>query len=269
MSDTPGTIFNQTSQETPGSNGGGNPPNVQTDAAITTMLAGIKNERGEQKYKTLDDALNALKHSQEFIPQLNQKLSEKDSELERLRAESNKINELERTLQSLTQQKTDTSTNVSPGMSAEEVANLVNLTLSKKQQEQLANDNLALVANAVQQSFGTEAEKVFYGKAQELGMTVQEFNALAAKNPKAVLSLVGVQNKAGTTAPVRSTVNAGGFTPPANTMIGSNKQGVPIGATFREMQTEWHNSKKMVEELEANGLSIDDMVNPKNYFKHF
>lgn len=52
-------------------------------------------------------------------------------------------------------------------------------------------------------------------------------------------------------------------------MIGSNKQGVPIGATFREMQTEWHNSKKMVEELEANGLSIDDMVNPKNYFKHF
>lgn len=269
MSTTQDNIFGTNTQVTPDNSGGSNPPNVQNDSAITTMLAGIRNEHGEQKYKTLDDALKALKHSQEYIPQLTTKLAQQEAELLAAKGTASKVEEIERTIQALTQQKTDAITNANPGLSAEQVADLVHQTLTRKQQEELARSNITSVVANLQAAYGTEAEKIYNAKAVELGMTVVELNALAAKTPTAVLNLIGVKKGHLPGSPVHGTINAGGFAPKPNSKIGRNETTVPIGATSHELAQEWQNAREMQQELEANGMSVDDLTDPKTYYKYF
>lgn len=263
------SIFgNQNPLETPANPGAGNAPNGQIDPAIATLLGEIRNERGEPKYKSLNDAIIALKHSQEYIPQISAKLQEKESEIERLRKEADKMAELERSVQALTQRQTEAPTSAQ-GMSEEQIADLVTKTLSRNEQIRIAKENQQAVVSQMKASFGTEAENVFNKKAQELGMTVEELNALAARTPKAVLNLIGVSKPVTTGAPSATNLNTSGFTPRPNSHIGRNTTALPVGATSQELAQESQRSKAMIEELEAEGMSIEDMTNPKNYFKYF
>ena len=40
----------------------------------SALLSNIKNERGEQKYKNIEEALKALASSQEYIPKLHREI---------------------------------------------------------------------------------------------------------------------------------------------------------------------------------------------------
>lgn len=272
MSD-PTSIFNSTTPPvTPDPNGGSNTPNAQIDPALTTMLMEIKNERGEPKYKTMQDAIIALKHSQDYIPQLNQKLNQANEELTTLKTAVGRMEELERTVQALTQRNEPGSTTPQQVVTEEQIAELVTKTLTRTQQETVAKANLKKVVDALSQKFGAEAEKVFYGKAGDLGMTAQEMNALAAKTPVAVLKLLGLENTntpANTGAPTTTTVNTSGFQPTSNSLIGKNPKSALIGATTQELRQESDNARRMVEELHAQGKTIHDLTDPKVYFKHF
>lgn len=270
MADQASIFGNQNSPVTPDPTGGSNTPNASLDPSLANLLTEIKNERGEPKYKTLQDALVALKHSQEYIPQLTQKLNEQTMELTTLKGEVGKMTELEKAVQALTQQVSNPSTN-GPAITEEQIANLVTKTLTKTQQEAVAKKNLEDVASLVSQKFGTEAEKLFYDKGKELGLSPEEFNALAAKTPKAVLRLLGVEGTStqNTGAPTTSTINASGFTPQPNSLVGKNTKSAIVGATTQELRQESENAKKMVEELHAQGLTVHDLTDPKIYFKRF
>ena len=64
-------IFNNDSTQNQNSNDAvANASNGQSDNSFADLLGSIKNERGEPKYKDVQTALDALKHSQDFIPQL-------------------------------------------------------------------------------------------------------------------------------------------------------------------------------------------------------
>lgn len=264
------SIFNGNNTPETQEQPGGGTPNVQLDPAIATLLSEIKNERGEPKYKTVNDAIIALKHSQEFIPQLTTKLSEKEAELNSLRENASKLSEIEKTIQTLTQ-RNDPAATPANGLTEEKIAELVSKTLSQRAQEATAATNLSEVTSIMQQKFGTEAEKVFYEKAKELGMSPEEVNALAARNPKAVLKLIGVDavTKPNTGSPASSSFNTNGFTPQADTSIGRNTKSIMLGATAQDYKEEAVKSQKMVEELEAQGLSINSLTDPKVYFKLF
>lgn len=243
---------------------------VQTDPAIITLLSEIKNERGEPKYKSLPDALNALKHSQEYIPQLTGQLSQKDAELISARAEAARVVELEKTVLALTQ-KTETPSGTPPqvGLTPEQIAELVTRTLSQKEQADLAKKNTALVADTLKANFGTEAEAKYNAKAAELGMSVAEFNSLAARSPAAVLQMLGAKTQATPASPTTPTINTTGFQPHQDTFIGRNTETTAIGATTEDMRREQHRAAKMVEELHAQGKTVSDLSNPKEFFKLF
>ena len=265
------SIFNTNQPDTQVQPGDSNTPNTSLDPALATMLTEIKNERGEPKYKTLQDALNALKHAQEYIPQLTQKLTEKDAEVNALKGNLTKMEELERSIQALTQKSSETPTS-GPAITEEVIAELVTKTLTKTQQEAVARQNLSEVVNTMQQKFGTEAEKIYNAKAAELGMSVQEFNVLAAKTPKAVLNLIGVTSGSTvqtTTAPNTSSINTGGFTPKPNSLVGKNTKSALVGATTQELNAESANARQMVEELHNQGKTVHDLTDPKVYFKMF
>lgn len=271
MSD-PTSIFGNSN---PGGNpatppdGAGTPSNVQIDPAITTLLGEIKNDRGEPKYKSLPEALNALKHSQEYIPTLTAQLSQKDTELASARAAAERVAELERSIEALTRQSTNTPPTVPQGLSEEQIAELVQRTLTKSQKEALERDNLNSVANTLKTTFGTEAESKYNAKAAELGMSVPEFNALAARSPKAVLEMLGAKQVVQAPTNPQGTVNTTGLQPHQETFIGRNKKSVLIGATTDDMKAERLASNQMVEELHAQGLTVHDLTDPKVYKKYF
>jgi type II secretory pathway component PulM len=273
MSD-PTNIFNE---QNPGNNlpneDAGN-VNANPDAELATLLLNIKNERGEPKYKTTKEALIALQHSQTFIPDLKTQIKDKDAELERLRAERSRIETLEETIRGLADRGNNTDT-PSAQFTKEQIAEIVNKsldsTLSQREQASLQKANVQSVVSTLRSTFGVDAEKRYNEAAVDLGMSVAELNALAAKNPKVVLKSLGIDPMNGQAfhKPNVSGINTLGYQPKADSFVGRNKNTTQVGATTQDLMQETRNANKMVEELHAQGINVSDLSDPKKYFKLF
>ena len=255
---------------------GATPPAGNTgNDALATLLADIKNADGQPKYKDVETALNALKSSQEFIPSLQRESQEQKAEIERLKTQAARAAELEALVASLTQtppSNTSTPSSTPPAKTLDVAAEVRN-ALQLERQAEVAKTNANLVVTKVAAAFGAEAEAKFYGKATEMGMSVAEFNALAAKSPKVVLTMFGLAETPDApkpnTAPTSSSVNSNGFVPKPDSAIGRNKNSIMLGATTQQVIDEVRTAKRMVEELHDQGLTINDLTNPKVFFKHF
>lgn len=272
MSD-PTSIFNGQSQETPApQNTPQGVPPAQPNDDLSTLLGAIRNERGEQKYRTVHDALDALKHSQEYIPELSQKLKQQEQELAEAKAAAAKVAELEQIVLTLAKEtnKLPPELPTQNGLNPSQVEELISKTLTKRQQEEKAKENVTSVTTAVRQAFGDKAEETFYNRASELGMTPEQFNTLAATTPKAVLKLLGLESKS--TQGFQSTtssINTVGLTPRHESYIGRNNKPMLVGATFDDLRQENINARKMVDELHAQGKDIGSITSYAEYKKHF
>jgi hypothetical protein len=249
------------------------PPNsAQTPNPLENLLKEIKNDKGEPKYASVEAALNALKHSQEYIPNLSQQLKDREAELEETRKIAAKTKELEATLQRIVDQQTSQpGSTVDPQEVAKIAASLVTKSIDEKTKAEVTQNNLKTVIATVQGKFGSEAEKVFYEKANEIGMSVQEFNTLAASNPKAVFKILGIEGNipANGNPSANSTVNTANSAPNKQTFIRKNDVPYRVGSTTQELNQEAANARKLVEELHAQGKTIQDLTNPAVYFKTF
>lgn len=270
--DTTSIFGSESNTQAPPANAGTGNPGTQHQDDLGTLLAEIKNERGEQKYKSPKDALEALRHSQAYIPELSQKLKQQELELAEARAAAAKAAELEKLVLTFTQERTNNDLPVHKGLTEEDVAKLVSQTLTQRQQTEMAESNQQAVVDVVKKAFGDKAEQEFYSKAQESGMSVQEMNELARKNPKLVFKILGIDNKTvvqPTFKPTTSDFNTNGFEQKSESFVTRNSKPATIGATTRELQQEGFNSRKMVEELEAQGKSISDLTKPSEFYKYF
>lgn len=266
------SIFNanQSGEDLTNKGSASNASNVQPNAQLETLLLEIKNERGEPKYKTIEEALIGLKNAQEYIPTLKQTLSQKEQELADAKRKADEVEELKRVVQELTAGKQSTPTGESPAITPQQVAELVEQALEKKQTQAQQSANVSTVLTATQQAFGDKAEEVFYSRASELGLSKQEINALAAKSPKVVLQLLGIKEAAKQTpSPTQGTVNTSGFQPSVDTFIGRNNKPTLLGATSQDVIEESRAARKMVDELHAQGKSVHDLTDPKVYNKLF
>jgi len=274
------TIFGNESNSSTQTNVQQQAQNTNSSNPLETLLAGIKNESGAQKYASVEEALKALQHSQAYIPTLKNESEEAKRQAEEAtrRAEEyqrqlKKQEELERTIAELTQKfaSQENKTN-SSALTPEQIAEMVNNTLTQNAAASQAKQNQTEVVNTLKAKFGDKAEEVYLQAAQELGMSVAEMNTLAAKSPKAVLKALGVSGQAAkqhSPAPFQSAVNTAGFTPSQDTFVKRNDKKLEVGATFYDMQQETANAKKMVEELHNQGLEISDLTNPKTFFQYF
>lgn len=185
-----------------------NTDNSSSPESPTDLLMTIKNENGEPKYKTVEDALKALAHSQAFIDTLKTEKSTVEQELSKLREQAQKNSSIEEVLAKLTantEKKPEEQTPPTSGLSADAVAELVRKELqavnSKTQQEK----NIAEVNNSLKQKFGDKAKEVLAAKAAELGSTVEELGELSKKSPAMVLALFNTQRS--TSNPTTSSYN--------------------------------------------------------------
>lgn len=246
------------------------PPTQESPYA--TLLGQIKNEKGEQKYKSLEDALVGLKNAQEFIPQLKDRTKEYEAELADLRTKAAKVDSIEAALLELTKRQEERSTN-GVALNENDIQSLVEKTLTKKQQADVQRANQSSVVTTFQEKFGDKAEEVFYSKAKELGMTPEEVNALSAKSPKAALTMLGVGTGAyqqPKVSPTTSSIKTDGFQGGGNqTFVRRNENMVSIGATSDDVQKSKQFANNMVDELHKQGKHVADLSDPKEYKKYF
>jgi len=218
------SLFNNDPQVTPETT-------ASPSSLFNDQLAAIKNESGEQKYKTLDDALNALKHSQEYIPDLKTQLDSTKLELEALKVKLGATETVESAIQKLASEKSETNldtTNVS-GLDEQGVINLLN----KLEAGKSTATNVSQVDNAISKKYGEKAKEIVANKARELGITPERMGQLAGENPNLVLALFGA-----TASPTNSTTTSS-YNIPANAPIQPNAISPPeksllSGATTAE-----------------------------------
>lgn len=169
------------------------PPAAATPPSngLEDLLKNIKNESGEQKYKTLEDALVALDHSQKYIPELKNQLTGTQTELERIKTEMTKFNNIEESVQRLLAQQNQEGGRqpAANGLDEQAVIKLVQQGLMQSKQAESAVANQQKVNDALVSKFGDKALNVLQSKAAELHTTKEALGELAKQSPDLVLAL--------------------------------------------------------------------------------
>lgn len=162
-----------------------------TPPSLDSLLAGILNENGEQKYKTLEDAIRALDASQKYIPELKNQLSGYQSKVQELEAKVNQFDNIEGTVQRLLAQNTEVTPTQSEPTAVDEQAVLktVQNVLAQREAAERADANFKLVYSKLKETYGDKSGEVAEAKAREHGMTTDALAELAKSNPTVALSL--------------------------------------------------------------------------------
>lgn len=208
--------------------------NAPTDA-YATLLGAIRNEQGAPKYDSVEKALEALKHSQEYIPSLKTELDKKEEELAELRANKDRYENLEAIVQRLTATKEpgEGQPPATKGLDEQAVSNLVKKTLAETEMTRKATDNFNKVQNVLIGKFKDKAADVVKQKAAELGVSTKELEELAKKSPALTLQLFNT--KMGETPPVTSTDFSSTLQPTVPEGIKPPEKSLLAGASSKEM----------------------------------
>ncbi|MBL4940474.1 MAG: hypothetical protein JKY81_02280 [Colwellia sp.] len=211
-------------QETPPATPEAKP--VQEAAPVYDHLLGtITNAQGEQKYSTVEKALEGAASGQAYIAKL-------EGELKQLRGDSTKGAAMEDILEAMRAKGAvaDPVVTPEPVVPAEQpdIPALVAQSLGVIEQEKTEKANIAEVVTRTQEAYGDKASELFYSKAAEFGFDKVAINTLAMSNPKAVYNILGLTDKpASDVQPVGINTETFQQKPPAapvNGMYGSNAE---------------------------------------------
>lgn len=233
------TIFNEDKNTDPENKPDSQPGDANVTNQFDDLLNGIKNDSGERKYKSVESALEALKHSQEHIPKIQGDNELLTQEVESLKSQQAKIDNLTDIVSRLSAPKEDVVNQPESTFNEQDVAKLIQQQLTQNQAEASKQSNIKSVTETLSQSFGTEAESKFYGKAEELGMTREAFNELAGTSPKAVLAFFGNTPKDPSLTKGSQGVDHN-YQSPVNTgKVESSMKSVMSGASTKELAAEF------------------------------
>ena len=181
-----------------GNNPSGTPDtNTNPETILADQLKTIVNEDGNQKYDNVTKALEGLKNSQEYIPQLKTELSGAQAEISALKEQLAKTEAVEDVVSRLTQNQQAPTQKETPqvtGLDENAVVNLFNQLSAQQQQQATEAQNEAQVSNALSVKYGDKAAEVLNAKAAELGTTREALQEQARKNPQLVLAAFGQNN---------------------------------------------------------------------------
>lgn len=219
---------------------------AQVDNGLDTLLDGIRNEQGQRKYATIQDAINGLKNAQDYIPTIKSQLTQKEQELDQLKAELAKRESVEDVVARLTAARQD-SQEVTPssGLDQQTVEALIRNTIQAREQQTAAQANEKQVNDALIAKFGDKAKEVVTAKAEELGISVQDLGNLSQRSPKAVLAYFDV--KPNQTTPNLSSVNTSGFQPkPVDMVVPRPEKSILSGVSTKTQMAHLNDHKRAV-----------------------
>lgn len=147
----------------------------------------------EAKFGNNLDALKKAKaHSDAHIKNLEREQADLRKELEtRLSLEQFRDELLSsKTPSSNSQNHPEENEQVAESVSRDEISKLVKETINQERTVAEKNHNRALVADGLQKAWGPNFQSRLAQRAQELGMTREQFNELASSSPQGFLAMV-------------------------------------------------------------------------------
>ena len=217
-------------------------PTPRSNDPFADKLSSIKNENGEPKYKTVDDALQALAHSQQFIETLKQEKHAVEQERDAAKAEVDKRASVEDVIARFTNSNppkdpdmTDPSKNV---LDENSIKDIVSSLLQSKQTEDSQFNNVKTVFDALTNEYGDKAREVVNRRASELQTTPEKLRELAKENPSLVLSLLSNQKVVSDT-PTKSTIITQSQTPKQPELPKPERSVMRGGMSNKELSEIW------------------------------
>lgn len=178
------------------------PPVVDDKAAAKEIadiwvekLTSIVRPDGTPKYTSVEDALDALRASQEHIARIeteNASLAEKAKETETLRETLERLKG-----NNMNEEKPKQETPASGGQSDDAaIDERVRRALEAREQQTNAVNNVKKVQDALVARFGSKekAQEAVVAKANELGVSTEKLKLDSAQSPALVLALFGGAN---------------------------------------------------------------------------
>jgi len=178
-----------------------------------------------KKFKSVEDLAKGKLEADRFIQRLQDELQTVRSDLATAKRLEEIVDRLSTgSVQSAIPPVTEDQTNQNgadgKGDTSVNFEELVEKALTKKEQEKRQKDNIEEVSRTLTEAWGPGFVNKLVAEAAALGMSKDEVNALAARNPKALYRLVGVtgESQARGSAPnlftpPTSNVNTTGFKP--------------------------------------------------------
>lgn len=219
-------------------------------------LKGILNENGEPKYKTVEDALTALEHSQQFISTLKSEKTEVESKLQEAQAELEKVGSVKDVVQDLFNDRPDPDTKVdqpsSGGLDENKVREMLTNLLQQNKQQETRESNLNSVVAKLTEQHGDKAKEVIAEAASKYNTTPEKLRELASENPNMALSLLGSVEVKNPQQPSSSSVTPP-HNPPKNGELDKPEKSLLRGATNAEITDYW----KKVKDHTYNRLNVE------------
>jgi len=195
-------LFNDDTNKNPENNQNlGNKENANPTPDYLDQLAGIKNERGEQKFNSVEDLIKGYNASQDFIGTLKDEKTSIESQAADLASKVKSQEELEDLLNKKQEPEVVTK-EVHSGLTQEDVL----AVLQQREVETVEKANRTVVKEAA------KAAKVDLKEACEKAGIAPEFADNMAKSyPEQFLKLVGIEAPKAPAAPLNGSVNTSTF----------------------------------------------------------
>ena len=218
---------------------------TDNSSSSDVLLDQFKTESGDRKYKTIEDALKALAHSQNHIQTLEQEAKESRDKITQLGAkvqESETIDNFLKRYEEQSSNKQDTT--VSPtnekgvSLKEEDIISLVRNQLDQDSAKKVAQQNIDRVQSTLLEQAENDPAKVttlISEVSKQLNTTPDALKDLASRNPDIVLRLF---NTKGTkNSDVDTEVNS----------MNMDNQSDPLASIPKNLLTGGHSSKTMQE----------------------
>lgn len=174
--------------------GTGESQETQQQSSETTedYIARVAQEKGEH-WKDPQTLAKGYYHAQQRIAELEQKAEELGKQdyakelLAQLQTQTPKDDGKSGVSDQSEVRQEEEKTTPTP----EDIESLIEKTLTQREKENTAKQNLAQVDKDLTDAFGTEANSVVKQKASELGMSLDKLQELASESPSAFMALMG------------------------------------------------------------------------------
>tara|TARA_B100001063_G_scaffold227047_2_gene237175 strand:+ start:22673 stop:23410 length:738 start_codon:yes stop_codon:yes gene_type:complete len=185
------------------------------------QLGSIRNEKGEPKYSDINTALEALKHSQEYIPKLSQEKQQLEEQLNELRAKLEASEKISDVLSQTTPKEEGTP--ATPNLGEVDIEKLLEEKLAAREAASAAQSNASRVNQELMTRFGANAQAEVQKVASELGLSASELGEMAQSKPDVVLRLFGTGGNVKPTASgarlPQHTTDANEIKPPEKSLL--------------------------------------------------
>lgn len=214
------------------------------------LLKTIKNEEGQPKFKSAEDALKSIPHKDQHIATLEGETSQYKAEIARLNTELETRKSVEDALAALNGQRTPPAPKEDPpkeaGLSQEQVQQLMQEALQKQAQDAAKEANLNSVLSALNERFGDNQAEALQKVVENSGLTAESFKEMAMTNPNVVKTLLATVPTDKPSKPTTPSSQITPTTPNQGEVPAPAKRLITGGASTGDLLDEWRANQKIV-----------------------